>query len=188
MPDASLRQRRNAVAQKKRESGLPPAVAAALAIGGVTAALLVGRRASPGPDHPGTRRWYRRLDKPDYTPPSPVYPVAWTAIQACQAYGGYRLLTAEPTAQRNLALSLWAANQIGIGGWSEVFFGQRAPGWGTVASAALGASAAAYMAAARPIDPTAATFGAPLVAWVSFATLLSEEIWRKNEPSEDSQV
>ena len=72
----------------------------------------------------------------------------------------------------------------GIGGWSEVFFGQRAPGWGTIASAALGAGAAGYVASANQTDEVAGRLGIPLVAWVAFATLLSEEIWRKNEPEQ----
>lgn len=164
--------------------GLSPVLAAGLVVGAVTVALLIGKRASPTPDHPGTRRWYRRLDKPGFTPPSPVYPIAWTGIQASLAYGGYRLLRANPSSERSTALALWTANQVGIAGWSEVFFGQRAPGWGTIASAALGASAAGYVASANQTDKLAGRLGMPLVAWVTFATLLVEEIWRKNESGE----
>lgn len=169
------------MATTKTKSGMSPALAGGIAVGGVVAALLIGRRWSPGPDHPRTTRWYRRLDKPSYTPPSPAYPIAWTGIQAALAYSGYRVLRAEPSLERNAAAALWAANQVGIGGWSGVFFGQRAPGWGTVASAALGAGAAGYVAVAGRADRTAGALGVPLVAWVGFATLLSEEIWRKNE-------
>lgn len=161
--------------------GMSPVLAAGLVLGTVTAALVIGKRASPDPGHPGTRRWYRRLDKPGYTPPSPVYPIAWSGIQASLAYGGYRLLTAEPSPQRTAALALWATNQVGIAGWSEVFFGQRALGWATAASAALGASATGYVATAGQVDKPAGRLGVPLVAWVTFATLLAEEIWRKNE-------
>ncbi|TXM70692.1 tryptophan-rich sensory protein [Methylobacterium sp. WL120] len=169
------------VAIQARTGGLSRPQAAVLAIGAVTAALLIGRRASPTPEHPRTQRWYRRLDKPDYTPPSLVYPVAWTGIQASLAYGGYRLLRAEGSPERTTALAFWAANQVGIAGWSEVFFGHRSTGWGAVASAALGASAVGYVAAASQADKTAGQLGIPLVAWVSFATLLTEEIWRKND-------
>ena len=62
------------MASASQTKGLSPLWAASLAVGAVTAALLVGKRASPSPDHPRTRRWYRRLDKPGYTPPSLVYP------------------------------------------------------------------------------------------------------------------
>ncbi|MGI4960057.1 MAG: TspO/MBR family protein, partial [Janthinobacterium lividum] len=136
------------MALEARTGGLSAGWAAGLAVGAVFAALLVGKRASPSPDHPRTQRWYKRLDKPDFTPPTPVYPVAWTAIEASLAYGGYRLLRAEPSPERTKALAIWALNQVGIGGWSEVFFGHRSPGWGTIASAGLGASAIGYVAAA----------------------------------------
>lgn len=126
-------------------------------------------------------RCYSNPDKPGFTPPSPVYPIAWTGIEAALAYGGYRLLRESPSPQRTTALVLWATNQVGIASWSEVFFGQRAPGWGTIASAALGVSAASYVVTANETDRLAARLGIPLVAWVGFATLLSEEIWRKNE-------
>ena len=172
------------MASERWSGGLSPLVAAGIAVGAVTAALLIGRRASPTPDHPRTRRWYRDLEKPDYTPPPPVYPVAWTGIQASLAYGGYRLLCAAPSPERTTALAFWAANQVGIAGWSEVFFGQRSPGWGTIASAALGASAVGYVATASQVDKTSAQLGLPLVAWVSFATLLAEEVWRRNDDAE----
>lgn len=160
---------------------LSPGLAATLAVGAVCTALMVGQRSSPGPDHPRTQRWYRRLEKPDFTPPMPVFPVAWTAIEAALAYGGYRLLRAESSPERTTALALWVMNQVGIGGWSEVFFGQRSPGWGTIASAGLGVSAVGYVVTARETDEVASYLGVPLVAWIAFATLLSEEIWRTNE-------
>lgn len=170
------------MAKRTKTRGFSPLVAAGLAVGVVATALIVGGRASPTPDHPRTRRWYRRLTKPGFTPPSPVYAVAWTGIQASLAYSGYRLLRADPSTERTTALLLWSGNQVGIAGWSEVFFGQRAPGWGTLASAALGANAVGYVAAANRVDRTSAGLGVPLVAWVGFATLLSEEIWRRNQP------
>lgn len=163
------------------EAGMSRGLAAGLAIGAVVAALAVGGRSSPTPDNPGTRRWYRKLDKPGFTPPKPVFPIAWTGIETALAYGGYRLMREEPSPQRTAALAFWAANQVGIAGWSEVFFGQREPGWATVASAALGATAAGYVITANKVDPPAARAGIPLVAWVAFATLLSEEIWRRND-------
>ena len=162
----------------KRDGGLGPAAAGAIALGTVVGAALVGGRSSPTPDHPRTRRWYKDLEKPGFTPPPPVYGVAWTAIQAGLAVGGYRLMRRAPSPQRTLALALWGVNQAAIAGWSEVFFGLRAP-----APGAMVGTAAGYVAAAAPEDDTAAALGVPLVAWVSFATLLAEEIWRRNDPA-----
>ncbi len=163
------------------QGGLEPLVAAAVAVGAVASALAIGGRSSPTPDHPRTRRWYKDLEKPAYNPPAPVYAVAWTGIQAGLAYGGYRLLRRAPSQSRTLALTLWGVNQIAIAGWSEIFFGQRAPGAGALAAGAMIGTAAGYVAAAAREDDVAAAAGVPLVAWVSFATLLAEEIWRRND-------
>ena len=165
------------------EAGLDPLTAGAIVVGTVVGAVLVGGRSSPTPDHPGTQRWYRRLEKPGFTPPPPVYAVAWTGIQAGLAFGGYRLLRRAPSTQRTLALALWGVNQAAIAGWSEVFFGHRAPGAGTLAAGAMIGTSAGYVAAAAREDDVAAAAGVPLVAWVSFATLLAEEIWRHNDPA-----
>ena len=120
----------------QNEGGLTPLVAGAIALGTVMGAVAIGGRSSPTPDHPRTRRWYRDLEKPGFTPPPPVYAVAWTGIQAGLAYGGYRLLRRSPSQGRTLALALWGVNQAAIAGWSEVFFGHRAPGVGAVAAGA----------------------------------------------------
>ncbi|WP_237479016.1 TspO/MBR family protein [Lichenibacterium dinghuense] len=167
----------------QKDGGLGPAAAGAVALGTVVGASLVGGRSSPTPDHPRTRRWYKDLEKPGFTPPAAVYGVAWTAIQAGLAVGGYRLLRRAPSRQRTIALSLWGVNQAAIAGWSEVFFGHRAPGAGTLAAGAMIGTAAGYVAAAAREDDAAAALGVPLVAWVSFATLLAEEIWRRNDPA-----
>lgn len=162
-------------------NGLGPAASAALAIGTVCVAAGVGRHASPTPDHPSTRRWYRGLRKPGFTPPAPAYGVAWGGIQAGLAYGGYRLLRRSASPARSLALALWGVNQASIAGWSAIFFGRRAPGAGAVAAGVMVGTAAGYVAAAAQEDEPAAWAGVPLVLWVSFATLLAEEIWRRND-------
>ncbi len=163
------------------EGGLSPMTAGAIVATTVVAAVLVGGRSSPTPEHPSTRRWYKNLEKPGFNPPPPVYAAAWTGIQAGLAYGGYRLLRRPPSSQRTLALTLWGVNQAAIAGWSEIFFGLRAPGAGTLAAAAMIGTSAGYVAAAAREDDIAAAVGLPLVAWVSFATLLAEEIWRRND-------
>lgn len=163
------------------EGGLDPVTAGAIVVGTVLGTVLVGGSSSPTPDHPRTQCWYRHLDKPGFTPPPPVYAVAWMGIQAGLAFGGYRLLRRSPSTQRTLALALWGVNQAAIAGWSEIFFGHRAPGAGTLAAGAMIGTSAGYVAAAAHEDDVAAAAGVPLVAWVSFAALLAEEIWRRND-------
>jgi len=176
-PHFAMKGRKMVTAQNR----LSPLAAGTIAVGTVVGAALIGGRSSPTPDHPRTRRWYRGLEKPGFTPPPPAYAVAWTGIQAGLAVGGYRLLRRSPSPRRTLALALWAVNQAAIAGWSEVFFGHRAPGAGTLVAGAMIGTSVGYVASAAREDEVAAAAGVPLVAWVSFATLLAEEIWRRND-------
>ena len=153
-PHFAMKGRKMVMAQ----NGLSPLAAGTVAVGTVVGAALIGGRSSPTPDHPRTRRWYRGLEKPGFTPPPPAYAVAWTGIQAGLAVGGYRLLRRSPSPRRTLALALWAVNQAAIAGWSEVFFGHRAPGAGTLVAGAMIGTSIGYVASAAREDEVAATW------------------------------
>ena len=56
---------------------LPPSTAAALAAGAVALTAPVSKRYSPTPDHLDIERWYRRLEKPGFTPPDPGMGAGW---------------------------------------------------------------------------------------------------------------
>ena len=78
--------------------------AAAIAGSAVISAQLTGGRWNPSPAQPRTAAWYLALRKPSFTPPGPVFGLAWTALDGLLGYGGYRLLTAPPSSRRNIAL------------------------------------------------------------------------------------
>lgn len=109
-----------------------------------------------------------------------MIPVAWFGIESCLAAAGYRLLRKPSSPARNASLWLLAANIVGIGSWSRLFFGHRNLPVSTIASAALLAGGVLYVAKANEVDQTAAAEGLPLVAWVAFATVLTAAIWRRN--------
>ncbi len=161
---------------------MPPWAAAALVAGVLGAAALVGRRNAPDPSHPRISRWYHRLRKPGFTPPDPVFGAVWPVLETIYGYGGYRVLRASPSPQRNAAAALWLANSAMIGGWTQLFFGERKLGASLGAAAAMFAGSLGYVAAANRVDRKAAIAGVPLAAWLGFATLLSEEVWRRNPP------
>lgn len=171
---------------KEPLKGLSRLASAGIALAGVGLVALSGRGSNPTPEHPRTRRWYKRLDKPGFTPPDAVFGIGWSVIETGQAISAYRLLRQPASPGRNAALALWAVNQAAIAGWSSIFFGARRPGLGTAAAAAMIGTSAAYTATAARVDRTAAAASLPLVAWLGFATLLAEEVWRRNrdEPAE----
>ena len=155
-------------------------LAAALAGTAVAGAQLAGRRYSPTPDHPRTAAWYAALRKPLYTPPGPVFGVAWTVLDALHGYAGFRLLSAPSSGWRTAALAAWATNVLGIGGFSWVLFGRKQLDEATGVTAGMLAASVVAVAAASQVDRRAAWAGAPLAGWVAFASLLQEEVWRRN--------
>jgi 2-polyprenyl-6-methoxyphenol hydroxylase-like FAD-dependent oxidoreductase/tryptophan-rich sensory protein len=160
--------------------GMSPLLAAGVvgAVLGVSA--LIGRRNAPDRTHPGIRRWYRRLDKPGFTPPDAAFGAVWPVLETGLAVGGYRLLRQPPGRARDTAVALWLANTAMVGGWTQLFFREKRLGASAVASGAMVATGAAYVAAAAKVDRPAAVTAVPFVAWLGFATLLAERIWRDN--------
>jgi tryptophan-rich sensory protein len=176
---------RNDPDTKTRRSGMsrPAALATIAAVLGASAVL--GRRNAPDPSHPGIRRWYKRLDKPSYTPPDAAFGAVWPILETGLAVGGYRLLRQPAEAPRNLAVGLWLLNTAMVGGWTELFFREKKLGTSAIASAAMIVSGTGYVAAAAKVDRTAAATAVPFVAWLGFATLLAERIWERNRRTED---
>lgn len=161
--------------------GFSPLVSGAAVAAAVGLIAWSGQRFSPAPQHPRTRRWYKSLSKPDFTPPGPGFALGWSLIELGLAYGGYRLLRKPATPWRNGAVALWAVNNALIAGWSALFFGKRALGVSTATAAGMIGTAGAYAAVAAKTDRPAAVTALPLIGWLGFATLLAEEVWRRNE-------
>ncbi len=151
-------------------------------VAGVSAvgALLGGSRFNPGPQHPRTAAWYSHLDKPDFTPPGPVFGIAWTVLDGLLAYTGYRLLSRHPSDKRRLALGAWVLTLFGLPAFQWRFFGARRADEALEVSATMLASAAGLAAVASRVDRKACYATIPLIGWLVFATILQEEVWRRN--------
>ena len=154
---------------------------AALAAGSTVAgAQLIGSRWSPAPIHPRTAAWYAALRKPSFTPPGPVFGIAWTGLDILLGYAGYRLLTSRPSPIRAAALMAWALNLVGIAGFSWVLFGRKRLDEALGVTAGMVVTSSATVATAALVDRKAAYAGVPLLIWVAFASVLQEEVWRRN--------
>lgn len=151
-----------------------PATAAA-----VTATALAGSVASRAAASP----WYRRLDKPAFTPPPAAFPIAWTSLYAdlaaTAAFALGELEQTHPSGARAYRRAL-AANLVLNASWSWVFFGARTLGPATAVAAALTVSSADLARRTAAASPAAGLAQAAYPAWCAFATVLSAEIWRRN--------
>lgn len=151
---------------------------AAVLFGGATAAAAIaGSQFTPSGD---TGRWYDSLDKPPFTPPSVVFPIAWTTLYVLMAISAYRVWDKGEGEKRKGALTLWGTQLALNAAWSPIFFGARQPAFALVDLIAMFAAIAAYASAARKIDRPAAWMMAPYLLWVAFAGVLNAEIARRN--------
>ncbi|MET0239926.1 MAG: TspO/MBR family protein [Sphingobium sp.] len=161
-------------------TGLSPLVAGGIVVGLLGLSALIGRRNAPDPSHPGIRNWYRHLDKPGFTPPDAVFGAVWPVLETGMAVGGYRLLRRAPSGRRNASIGLWLVTTGMIGGWTQIFFRERALATSAAASGAMLATTAAYVATTHKVDRVAQATALPLLGWLAFATVLATRIWQRN--------
>lgn len=121
--------------------------------------------------------WYRSLNKPSWTPPNWLFPVAWTTLYICMSAAGARVAGLEGS---GLALALWAL-QIALNTlWTPVFFGLKNMRGGLVVLAGLWVSVAACMIALWQLDWIAGLLFLPYLAWVTTAGALNLSVLRLN--------
>jgi tryptophan-rich sensory protein len=96
------------------------------------------------------------------------------------ALSGWRVWRASGRRKRSAAHALWGGQLIANAAWSKLFFGDRRPRAALADIVALLGTVGAYTAVTRDVDRRAAAMMLPYGAWVSFATLLNEEIVRRN--------
>lgn len=147
-------------------------------VAAVTAAAAMSAVGNPRAGE--TMRWYDRLDKPRWTPPKLVFPVAWTALYAMIAVSGWRVWKRPDGPDRSRALALWGA-QLGINAaWTPIFFSAMRPRAALVDVTALVPAVAAYGLTAARVDRPAGWMMAPYLAWTGFAAVLNADIVRRN--------
>jgi tryptophan-rich sensory protein len=121
--------------------------------------------------------WYASLQKPRFTPPNWLFPVAWTAIYLLLAWAGYRL-TLIPGSETVLAL--WAA-QIALNTlWTPVFFGANRIMAGMIIIAVLWLVVAAMVLLAIQLDVITGLILFPYLVWLTVASALNFSILRHN--------
>ena len=123
--------------------------------------------------------WYERLDKPAWTPPNWLFPLAWTFLYVALAWAAARV-AGLPGA--GTALALWAVQIAWNALWTPVFFGLRQLRSAMIVLAVLWVAVAAGLLAFAALDPwTLIAFG-PYLVWVSYAGALNFDILRRNGP------
>ncbi|PZX17116.1 TspO/MBR related protein [Palleronia aestuarii] len=134
------------------------------------AAAATGAAFKPG-------RWYEALEKPSWTPPNWVFPVAWTLLYLFMSFAAARVAV-EPL---NAYAMAFFAMQIAFNTlWTPVFFGLHNTRGGLVVIAFLWFAVAGTLFTFLERDLLAGLLIVPYLAWVTIAAALNFEVWRLN--------
>ena len=134
------------------------------------AAGLTGSLFPPG-------EWYSELNKPVWTPPNWVFPVAWPILYLLMSYSGATLANLESAGS---ALALWAL-QISLNTlWTPVFFGLKNLKLGLIIIFLLLVSVAICTYVFWLYEWISGLLFLPYLAWVVFAAALNAAVFKLN--------
>ena len=124
-----------------------------------------------------TGEWYSELNKPVWTPPNWVFPVAWPILYLLMSYSGATLANLESAGS---ALALWAL-QISLNTlWTPVFFGLKNLKLGLIIIFLLLVSVAICTYVFWLYAWIAGLLFLPYLAWVVFAAALNAAVFKLN--------
>ena len=132
-----------------------------------------------------TGEWYKTLNKPSWTPPDWVFPVAWTSIYLLVSFAGARVAGLESS---GYAMAFWAMQIAFNALWTPVFFGLRnikgsIPIMICLWIAVFGATITHWQ-----LDTWAGLAFAPYLLWVTVAAALNIEMVRLNPDQKGLQL
>ena len=117
--------------------------------------------------------WYKSLNQSPLTPPSWVFPIAWTILYALIVASGVVFLSARTAAVRSAGFFYYCAAWVLNISWTQIFFRFRRPGMSFVVILGMLAFIALNIRAFYPVSRLAAWLLVPYLAWVSFAAYLN---------------
>ncbi|HET8776277.1 MAG TPA: TspO/MBR family protein, partial [Candidatus Limnocylindria bacterium] len=122
--------------------------------------------------------YYERLRKPAWAPPKEAFGPVWTVL-----YGliGTAAWLVSRRARAGGALRLWALQLVLNAAWTPLFFGARARGAALIEIVIMWAAIVATTVAFLSRRTLAGVLMLPYLAWVTFATALTYEVWRRND-------
>jgi len=125
-------------------------------------------------------RFYARLDKPRWAPPDWLFGPAWTVLYLVMATAAWRIWREFGFDGARNELILYFVQLVLNSAWSWFFF-VRHTGLGSAIEVSLLLTGVfATMAAFALRDPVAGLLFVPYALWVTFATVLTVTVWRRN--------
>ncbi|MGG0644875.1 TspO/MBR family protein [Sporosarcina gallistercoris] len=127
-----------------------------------------------------TQKQYANLEKPSFSPPPSVFPIAWTALYGLMGYAKYR---AEQHSKPSVARKVLTPYELQLGLnyiWSFLFFKWNLRGTALIEMTILFAMISLTAYEFNKVDKLAGKLLVPYLGWVSFAWMLNYSIWKLN--------
>ena len=113
--------------------------------------------------------WYAALEKPWFTPPNWLFPIAWTLLYIMIAIAGWLIFASQHIA----AKYLWAIQLFINAIWSWLFFGLHNMGLALADIILLDGLVIALLISCYKKIPTAFYLLVPYCLWILFASILN---------------
>ena len=128
-----------------------------------------------------TGAWYNNLEKPWWTPPNWIFPLAWAVFYLLLAISGARVAS---LSGNQYAVGFWSLHIALNTLWTPVFFGAHRLQAGMIIIGLLWFSAAGMIYSSLLIDYISGLIILPYIIWVSYATALNFALWKLNPSAE----
>ncbi|MFC1681815.1 TspO/MBR family protein [Pseudomonadota bacterium] len=152
----------------------------ASAIGFLGFILLVVAVASTGAFFkPGS--WYESLQKPIWTPPSLLFPIAWTILYCMIAISGWWVWRNFGFTGTGVGMTLFAVQLVLNAAWSWLFFGLHRMDLAFLDIVLLWLAILGSIISFYAVQPGAAYLLIPYLLWVTYAAALNLVIWQLNK-------
>nr|WP_281354688.1 TspO/MBR family protein [Roseospira navarrensis] len=127
----------------------------------------------PGP-------WYAALDKPWWTPPNWLFPIAWSIMYALMSASAFLVWRFAPPGEAFAPLSAYAIQLVLNGLWSPVFFRMQWMGLAYLVVVAMWVAILYTIVLFFQINYWAGLMMLPYLLWVTVASFLNLSVWRMN--------
>ena len=132
-----------------------------------------------------TGEWYKQLNKPSWTPPNWLFPIAWTSLYLLMSFAGARVAVLDGNAY---AMAFWAMQIAFNAIWTPVFFGLRNLKGSLPFMAGLWLSVLGATITHWQLDLWAGLAFVPYLIWVTVAASLNVALVRLNPDQSPIQM
>lgn len=129
-----------------------------------------------------TQEQYDKLEKPSFSPPGLVFPIAWTALYTMMGVANYRVEEKQAQLRKTNEAALLYEVQLGLNFlWSFLFFKWNLRGTALVEMTIMLGAIALTAYEFNKTDRTAGALMVPYIGWVLFALTLNYSTWKLNK-------